>query len=152
MTRKNKGFTLLELMITIMVISIGILGIFGLISNTMQSAEELKSRLVATYLAQEGIELVRNSRDNNWKEGKEWTDGWPNCSLGCRISYDDPIIRVNGATLNINSDGFYGNAGTGTQFTRTIYITGTGDYREVRAVVSWLSQEVQVIKRLYNWH
>jgi prepilin-type N-terminal cleavage/methylation domain-containing protein len=151
MTRKNKGFTLLELMITIMVISIGILGIFGLISNTMQSAEELKSRLVAAYLAQEGIELVRNSRDNNWKEGKEWTDGWPSCSSGCRISYDDPVIRANGATLNSNN-GFYGNTGTGTQFTRTIYITGTGDYREVRAVVSWSSQEVQVIKRLYNWH
>jgi len=157
MARKNKGFTLLELIIAITVISVGMLGIFGMIANSMQASQDSKTRLVAAYLAQEGIELVRNSRDSNWNQGNEWTHGWPNCSSGCRTSYDNPTIRTytpvpNGSNISVNTDGFYGESGTATQFQRTIYIAGSGDYQEVRSVVSWPGDnQVQVIKRLYNW-
>ena len=54
--KAEKGFTLLELMITIFVIAVGLVGIMTLIQNTLQSASIVRLNLTAAYLAQEGIE------------------------------------------------------------------------------------------------
>ncbi len=151
---KQKGFTLLELMITIAVISIGMIGIFGMIQRTMQSAEDLKSRLITAYLAQEGIELVRNIRDTNWFEGKDWDDGLTGCSSSCEISFDEPTLKLHsGDNLSIDGSGFYGKNGIHeSQFKREVFIENTGDYLEVKVKVSWEEeQSFEVIKHLYQW-
>lgn len=62
---KNKGFTLLEIIIIIAVFSIWIMAVFYLITNNLEKLDETKNRNIATFLAKEWIELVFNARDAN---------------------------------------------------------------------------------------
>lgn len=73
--KNGKGFTLLEVIIAIFLITVGVGATVSLINQTLSSSQVISSRLVASYLAQEGIELVRNIRDGNWLEGVDWLDG-----------------------------------------------------------------------------
>lgn len=60
------GFTLIELIITIGVLTIGILGSFSLAIANSNNNKANKDRVIAGNLAREGLELVRNIRDSNW--------------------------------------------------------------------------------------
>lgn len=116
---KNKGFTILELMITIVVVSIGILGAYSVIQDIFSSTSKVSYSLTATYLAQEGIELVRNGRDTNWIGGAiNWYDGlivdplvtspvsgFPGYSRGTNVflSGSKLVVKVN-VTWNIRGD------------------------------------------------
>ncbi len=62
----NKGFSILEASIVMGVVSIGLLGVFSLVLQNIQAQKVNKNMLVASMLAQEGLELVRNIRDDNW--------------------------------------------------------------------------------------
>jgi prepilin-type N-terminal cleavage/methylation domain-containing protein len=64
--KNNHGFTLIELIISVFILSIAIVGIFGAFSIMIILTSDAADRLTATYLAQEGIEIVRNIRDTNW--------------------------------------------------------------------------------------
>lgn len=80
MTKSGKGFTLLEVIIAIFILTVGVGGAYGLIQSTIISASQNKMRLTAYYLAQEGVEIVRNIRDSNWlaqrtAPGVLWADG-----------------------------------------------------------------------------
>ena len=64
--KKGKpGFSVLELMIAVFVLVIGIVGALGLISSTILNSMATRNATIASGLAQEGVELVRNIRDNN---------------------------------------------------------------------------------------
>lgn len=71
----NKGFTLIEVLIAIFLITVGIGGAFNLIQKTVEYSAISSSRLQAAYLSQEGIEIIRNQRDSNWLAGNSWTQG-----------------------------------------------------------------------------
>jgi len=61
--KTNSGFTLVETLISISIFSLSILIIFSLVSNSISDLSFVKKKIVASYLAQEGIELFRNLRD-----------------------------------------------------------------------------------------
>jgi prepilin-type N-terminal cleavage/methylation domain-containing protein len=66
-TNKNeKGFSLLEVIFAMAIITSGILSIMSLFSYNLKAETNNKNKLIATYLAQEGIEVVRQARDNIW--------------------------------------------------------------------------------------
>lgn len=60
------GFTLLEVLIALAVITIIMGAALSLLWQVLGSSNVARSRLIATYLVQEGIEKVRNIRDSNW--------------------------------------------------------------------------------------
>ena len=62
---KTKGFTILEVLVAIFVITIGVISAFNVVQNINIFSRVNSSRLTATYLAQEGVELIRNRRDSN---------------------------------------------------------------------------------------
>lgn len=65
-TNKNsKGFTLVETLIAISIFTISILGMISILSNGITDTNYAKDKIIATYLAQEGIEFVRNIRDDS---------------------------------------------------------------------------------------
>ena len=68
----KKSFTLIEVIVAIFLITVGAGGAFILIQRTIAFTDIISSQLTATYLAQEGIEMVRNARDSNWLAGNEW--------------------------------------------------------------------------------
>lgn len=58
------GFTLLETVVAVMILSFAILGPFALAAQSLRVSRDARQELVATQLAEEGIEAVHNMRDN----------------------------------------------------------------------------------------
>lgn len=82
---KDSGFTLLESIIAIGIFTVGISVAINLISSVLTNAgTRTRDKIVAGYLAQEGIEVMRNIRDNNWVTGVDWLNGITTCTTaGC---------------------------------------------------------------------
>lgn len=59
-----KGFTLVETLVSTLIITVVILGPLVVASNASTYARITKDTLVATYLAQESIELLRHQQDS----------------------------------------------------------------------------------------
>ncbi len=162
---KNKGFTLLEVIIAIFILAIGILGSFSAIQRATSLISHSSSELKAAYLAQEGIEIVRNIRDSNWLEARwndvPWDQGLDNCHGGCEGDYNMlhslPTWSGEGRYLNIDNNGFYSYSfGESTNFKRRIFIISLEpDTLNVRVEVYWsergVSQTFSVETNLYNW-
>lgn len=61
----SKGFTLVESLVAIGILSISILGAFTAVQNGIKNSTIAKDEITAFYLAQEGMEYIRNIRDEN---------------------------------------------------------------------------------------
>lgn len=156
------GFTLIEVAVAIFVITIGALGIFGLIQKTITFNSILSSKLTASYLAQEGIEIVRNIRDTNWLEMRSspsltWDDGLPLGDWQADYQANSLINNYDGRLLNIDENNFYSySVGQSTFFKRKINITKPAGNKIVILVeVSWQERgrtnQVSAVSELYNW-
>lgn len=62
--KKNKAFTLVETLVAISIFTMSILGLMSVLASGISNTNYAKQKMAATYLAQEGIEYVRNMRDN----------------------------------------------------------------------------------------
>jgi prepilin-type N-terminal cleavage/methylation domain-containing protein len=138
----KKGFTIIELVISIFVLSIGVVGIFSAFSIMVISTSSASDQLIATYLAQEGMEIARNLRDNNWMKEDNWTDGLDNCekiSGGCEADYKSVVLVAwAGNYLNKNTNGFYFYDPTNslkTKFQRKIIIDPAFDSNAIKVTV-----------------
>lgn len=87
----NKGFSLLETTVAITILVFAIIGPMALSSRSIRSASVAKNTILASNLAQEGIELVKNIRLNNRIENKQWMQGLSTCGSanGCRVDAKD---------------------------------------------------------------
>lgn len=151
------GFTLLEVLLAISLITVGILGVFILIQRTVAFTSVSSNRLIAAYLAQEGIEIVRNIRDTNWLERENWKNGLGDGQWQADYTNDQSLDVYNGSFLNI-SDGFYSySPGFPTKFQRKITITtiSTSSF-EVLVEINWQDRgnpySFSVKEHLYNWY
>lgn len=63
---QRPAFTLLETVTVLFIISVGLVGILSLTVKSANVQNSNKNLLIASQLAQEGLELVRNVRDTNW--------------------------------------------------------------------------------------
>lgn len=70
-----RGFTLIETMIGLTILTIAIVTATSLLIGLIQSNRHITKSLQAYYLAQEGLEAVRNIRDTNWMNNYEWEKG-----------------------------------------------------------------------------
>ncbi|MBD3361050.1 prepilin-type N-terminal cleavage/methylation domain-containing protein [Candidatus Peregrinibacteria bacterium] len=68
----EKGFTLTEVMIGMMILTIAIVTATNLVVGLIRSNQNNVKTLQAYYFAVEGIEAVRNIRDTNWIHNKYW--------------------------------------------------------------------------------
>lgn len=159
---KNKSFTLIEVTVAIFLVTVGVGGTFALIQQSISSISISSSRLVASYLAQEGIEIVRNIRDTNWLEQRTaptipWNDGLPAGDWAADYQTNDLTQSYAGNFLNIDGNGFYSySSGETTNLKRKITITPQGsDILEISVKVEWSERgrnhDVEVINHLYNW-
>lgn len=165
---KKNGFTILEIVLAISILTTTIGASYILIQQTLVAASISQSKLIAYYLGQEGIEIIRNIRDNNWllqrenptiswKEGLEagnWEAGYNDLSLN---SYSDRYLYIEGAT------GFYdyidspAQGDLKTMFKRKILITEIeSGILEVKSIVDWSERgrnhSIEVVDRLYDWY
>lgn len=144
----DKGFTLIELIIAIFILAVAVIGVYNAFSLMVVLTSDISDRLVASYLVQEGMEIVRNVRDNNWMSSADnpdysWLANLTFCDNGCQADYTTGASSPNatsmsswqggaesgGIYLNIDSGGFYSyHAGQATKFRRKITISAIDEY------------------------
>ncbi len=164
-SHNNKGFTLLEVIFAMFVLLIGILAVYILIQNSISKSRQSSFRLTAAYLAQEGIEIVRNLRDQNWLKGNDWDAGIGDCNGEnfYQLQYNDSSLGVCGnqdVYLKVINNQYYAYRETGnvSPFIREIRITHNGsDEIDVEVRVYWdykgeKKGPIVVEGKLYNWH
>ena len=137
---KKKGFTLLEAVVSMFIVTVGVGAVFVLINQTLNSNRIISSKFTAIYLAQEGVELAREVRDSNFLKIHKGISG-VNWDAGIVSSDWQPVVFV---------DGTQGN------FQRKTIITPEGsDILKVSVEVFWQEQgrahSVTVQENLYNW-
>lgn len=159
----NKGFTIVEVLIATFLVSVGIMGAFALIGKVAAGSSQSLSKLTASFLAREGIEITRNMRDSNLLklnkgQGGLWTDGLSSCSTGCEIDYNDiSFSSYTGTFLKNTGTSYSYDSGTDTKFQRKITITSLNAYTlEVAVDVFWQdrgnTQSLQAATQLFNWY
>jgi len=154
---KNKGFSLIETLVAITVLIGAIAGPLTLASQGIKAASLFKNQLIASNLAQEGMELVHAKRDSNILQGIGWTDGILDAcgSGGCYVSYtptDNTNTQIQFQSCGaecpkffVTPDGWYVQKTTGdsgdseTIFQRTIQVTNIVPSREmkIKTTVAW---------------
>ncbi|MBI2098574.1 MAG: hypothetical protein HYT49_02855 [Candidatus Wildermuthbacteria bacterium] len=179
--QSENGFTILEIIAATFVVVLVVGGVYSLVVFNLRVSGDVARNLEAAYLAQEGIEVVRNLRDTNflairyalcdpfqnpnaWKgviDDPGSCSGPPlpvvdltNCSAGCEAQYDSVDLEPYAdAFLLRDSNGIYNyTTGSATPFKRKITIDDTTrDSLKVDVEVSWHSQRVVASTELYNW-
>ena len=151
----KKGFTLLETIIAIGILVGSSLVVYGATARILANVSEQKTKFVAAYLAQEGIEVVRNMRDTNWINGAPaWNTGLEAGTY--RGQYNSTSLLAGGeVALKLDSNHFYNyEAGTATQFKRKITLSQPAeDIIKIVAEVNWPGRTSPVTAEefLYNW-
>jgi type II secretory pathway pseudopilin PulG len=141
----EKGFYLAESIIAIAIMTIGILAAVSLLSSTMKVAQDDRDHTSAVLLAQEGIELVRNVRDNNWTGGfGAFDNNFPTSSNdNCRIDEDSSSLDCGSSSfgLYLNSRNYFVHSSSGstsTKFNRRISVQYNGtDSITLTSMVVW---------------
>jgi prepilin-type N-terminal cleavage/methylation domain-containing protein len=129
--KSKKGFSIMELMIAIFVLSVGITGALKLIVATISNSIDTRNAVVASGLAQEGVELVRNIRDNNMlyaladlsrdRETTFKSHGLPPNNadnFNCVFSYDIVYSSLAGINCSANA----------SDAAAKLYLSATGNY------------------------
>ncbi|MFA7142009.1 MAG: prepilin-type N-terminal cleavage/methylation domain-containing protein [Candidatus Paceibacterota bacterium] len=150
-----KGFTLIEVLLSVFIITVAVLGLYNGISYAFNSIEKAKDQFIAAYLAEEGVEIVKNLRDSNFVASKNWKEGLGSCTNGCRADYKSTSLETNtpDKKLLINDHGYYNyTEGDETPFSRKITITDEGtDKIRVEAEVLYGDHKFLLRRYLYNW-
>jgi prepilin-type N-terminal cleavage/methylation domain-containing protein len=60
----NGGFTLLEVIVALGIFSLGLSALMSVLAQGISSTDYAKNKIIASYLAEEGIEYIRNIRDD----------------------------------------------------------------------------------------
>ena len=154
--KKNiAGFMVIEAAFSIFIVGVALVAFLMVLSMMYKTEFGKRDYVVATNLAQEGIEIVRNIRDSSWKTGG--TNGFSGFPSG------DYCVDYLGTThscadkLKIR-DGFYEYAsGVETKFSRKIVIGGSGETRTVKSSVIWKPSgatseaTIEMEDTLYAW-
>jgi len=176
--RKYNAFTLVEALVAISILLTGIISGFILVTRSLYNVKLIQDRLTASFLAQEGIELVRKIRDSNYvKNINDGTSGPWNESLDYGIyyiSFNPSLNKVNlqkaeseTSVPNLNYDkdnNFYNyDSGVITDFKRIIRIEEYDQCNDncfkVSSIVTWKTRNIYFEDKagiraedyLYNW-
>lgn len=162
--KRSAGFTLIEVIAVLLIISIGLLGILSLIIQNIQSQSINKSTLIAYQLAQEGAELIRKTRDTQWNLGVDWDTYFPEVSTAHNyyMSYLDAYPSLASPAdltrLYQDDEGFYSHDPSGdfSGFSRTINLTRLSEGSLfVRVTITWqeYNRDMSYVLEtmLYDW-
>jgi Tfp pilus assembly protein PilV len=136
----RRGFMLPDVMIAVFVTATALVAIMTAILPAFRLEIYKRDEIIATGLAQEGIELVRNVRDNNWKNGvSAFAGSFPNGAT-C-VDYKGVSAGCSGGdNLYRDAVGLYSRTVNGSsKFHRTVTVATGSDTATVTSVVTWPS-------------
>lgn len=156
-----KGFTLIETMVAVTILTLAIAGPLVTANRAIVAARISRDQLTASYLAQEGIEYMRAVRDDNYLAvyPNGTSSAWNNflasvsqcnatddstvaCTLDPNSSPSVSSCLVGSSCAPLRLDGTFGytqqSVGIATHFTRTVqvFIVSASDEKIV-SKVSW---------------
>ena len=147
----KKGFTLLETLFALTILTTGFFSTFGLLRKSISVTTTNINQLIAANLAQEGIEIIRNIRDSGYVSGDDWNTILLSLNNGacneCEADIGDVVlIDQSDPYLKINSDMYQYNLGIDSKFKRRISINrGGGFCVEIAVPADCIMIEVDVL-------
>lgn len=127
-----RGFSLMEALLATFVLTVGLLSVIALITSSLRYSMDTRDAIIATELAQEGIELIRNVRDNDLAAGGSGFSSLKHSDKHCHFDYDDAAAAlgancfpaVSNSTYYLQySGGLYAHSGAGSsRFSRDIFL------------------------------
>jgi len=150
-----RGFSLGEVILAGFVLTVGLLAISALMAKSLKYSFESRDAIIAVLLAQEGAELTRNVRDNDFAIGNDGfnsSDGFVPSDKHCRISYDEAPYKMDCVSGNGNipknnlnryyleyTSGLYKHTGSSGRFSRYIYVDYDDAKKEatIKSFVYW---------------
>ena len=159
--RVSGGFTLVETLVAITILTIAMTGPMVISQKGISSAGYARDQITAFYLAQEAVEYVKNVRDtNNINNEFDWLKYLNLCTNATPCKIDGTVIDFTApgsqAVVNCGSggcgfikfnatDNFYGygsgSSWSDSRFTRSIEIEEIDDDREaiVTVTIEWIT-------------
>jgi len=147
------GFSIAEVVLSVFIVGTVLVVVVGLMASSIRHSMGARDQIIASALAQEGVELVRNLRDNNWAQGDESFEyNFPDDTANnCVV---DLVLQSSCSDDNVNNrykmkyiGGFYRklmNGGSYVKFRRRVMIayetgkTGTDSpTATVTSLVTW---------------
>lgn len=156
--KQKKAFSTGEVILAMFVLSVGLLATMALVSKSLKHSFISRDIIIASELAQEGIELVRNVRDNDFARGNNGFGSFDKNLPYCRIDYDDSSSSLDCKNASQSpgnpsgesryalqyQGGMYAHTGgTRERFSRALYIdyddsgSATDAHALVRSFVYW---------------
>lgn len=164
---------MIEAVFSVFIVGAVLVTFLAVMGNIYTQEFGKRDYVIAANLAQEGIEIVRNIRDNNWKASpaKKAFDlpSFPSNAVGgtnyC-VAYNGdysagaPIsCTIAASKLYKNVNDFYDHVvgGGTTKFSRRVNIAGSGDTRAINSTVTWRPSgalndtSITMTDTLYAW-
>jgi Tfp pilus assembly protein PilV len=126
----KKGFSIGEVVLSAFILAFTLVVLLRVLSVGLKDSMDSRDSIIATGLAQEGVELVRNLRDNNWANlGQAGATSFTNFpaadAISCRIDKTavapaNIVCDSSSKLLNYSSGFYVHGAGTATKFRRQI--------------------------------
>lgn len=159
------GQTLIEALVALAIITIGIVGVFALLNQSLAINRGITDRYVGSALAAEGIEIVKNIIDTNILQNLAWNAG---LSAGdYEAAYDSVSVSPDtGRKLlyDPNSRLYSYSGSEATNFTRRIILSypdcpsaGCDEHIQVKSLVAGAiagggGLEMDVEDHFFHWN
>ncbi|MEK9209386.1 MAG: hypothetical protein AAB926_00970 [Patescibacteria group bacterium] len=173
MPKLVRGFTFLETIVAIGILTIALASPLMLASSSIRAAGTARDKFIASYLASEAVEYLKNARDGNVIAGEtNWLEtiidkckidgsnegcmvdvtgsGIGASLLKCPQQCGSPIIKIKYE----ESSGLYQyQSGIDTKFTRIVEVEElvAGQEAKIIVTVSWDSYDLIIQDNIFNW-
>ncbi len=139
--KRANGFSLIEVLFTLLVFSFGILSVVSIMTSSIRVSMTAKNQVIAAQLVQESLELVKNLNDNGvLVNGSNYSS----YRIDENVAVSPAVIRFVSAggayRLYLDVNGFYSHTVSAqtTKFSRRVDISGAvAGQRTITSTVSW---------------
>lgn len=157
-----RGFTLIETLVAISILMVAVASPLTIAQKGLSSAIYAKDQIIASYLAQDAIEYLRNVSDRNTESGVNWLSGIKDsCGTSCNVDTSAGSISFcsscSALKYNENSQIYSYVSGNNSPFIRVVKVEET--VLDVEALItvtmSWKDKNTDRVinfhTRIYNW-